>query len=78
VVNAHLVEVDDPTIQQPGFNLPRQIGLYLVPVKVSAEPADRLGDMCPCGETQTMSYIAESCPFTNFSFTLQTMLPLLG
>jgi len=24
-------------------------------------------DLCPCGETQTMSHIVESCPFTNLN-----------
>ena len=72
VVNSHLVY--DPTIRQSGFDLPRQ--------QVSAEPflheQGHCGacrrkwrltdtDLCPCGETQTMSHIVESCPLTKLN-----------
>ena len=27
----------------------------------------RITDLCPCGETQTMSHIVESCPLTKLN-----------
>ena len=37
----------------------------------SAVPAERNGDLqtliCPCGETQTISHIVESCPLTKLN-----------
>ena len=69
VVNSHLV--CDPTIQQPGFDLPRQQWSLLN--RYRTEEQGHCGacrrkwqltdtDLCPCGETQTMSNIVESCP----------------
>ena len=66
VVNAHLV--DDPTIRQPGFTLPQQQWSLLNHFRtgqghcVACRKIWRLTDLCPCGETQTMSHIVESCP----------------
>ena len=41
------------------------------PVKGIAGPTERLGALqtltCTCGETQTMSYIVESCPLTKLN-----------
>jgi len=30
-------------------------------------------DLCPCGETQTMSQIAESCPLTKLNGSLSRL-----
>jgi len=70
VVNAHLV--DDPTIRQPGFALPRQQWSLLNrfhtgqghcgACKKKWKLSD--SDQCSCGETQTMSHIVKSCPQT--------------
>jgi len=66
VVNAHLV--DDPTIRQTAFTLPRQQWSLLNWYgQGTAVPVERLGalqtDLCPYGETQMMSHIVESCPY---------------
>jgi len=70
VINAHLV--DDPTIRQPGFAVPRQqwsllnrfrTGLgHCGACKKKWKLSD--SDQCSCGETQTMPHIVESCPQT--------------
>jgi len=68
VVNSHLV--CDPTIWQPGFDLPRQ---QLSLLNSFCMELGHCGacrrkwqltatDLCPCGETQTMTQIVESCP----------------
>jgi len=70
VVNSHLV--CDPTIRQPGFDLPRQQWSLLNHLRTEQGHCGacrrkwRLTDtdLCPCGETQTMSNIVESCPLT--------------
>ena len=73
VVNSHLV--CDPTIQRPGFDLPRQqwsllnrfrteqghCGAYRRKLQLTDT------DLCPCGETQMMSHIVESCPLTKLN-----------
>ena len=66
VVNSHLV--CDPTIRQPGFDRPRQ--QWSVLNRFGTEQGHcgacrrkwRLTDtdLCPCGETQTMSHFVES------------------
>jgi len=73
VVNAHLV--DDPTIRQPGFTVPRQQWSLLNRFCTgqghcgACRKTWRLThtDLCSCGETQTMSHIVESCPFTKLN-----------
>jgi len=68
VVNSHLV--CDPIIWQPGFDLPRQQWSLLNCFRMEQGYCGgcrrkwRLTDtdLCPCGETQTMSHIVESCP----------------
>ena len=74
VVNSHLVY--DPTIRQPGFDLPRQQWSLLNRFRTERGHCGacrrkwRLTDtdLCPCGETQTMSYIVESCsPLTKLN-----------
>ena len=73
VVNSHLV--CDPTIRQPGFDLPRQHWSLLN--RFCTEQGHccacrrkwRLTDtdLCPCSETQTMSHIVEYCPLTRLN-----------
>jgi len=74
VVNAHLV--DNSTIWQPGFTLPRQQWSLLNRFHTSqghhcgaCRKTWRLTDtdLCSCGETQTMSHIVESCPLTKLN-----------
>ena len=73
VVNSHLV--CDPTIRQPGFDLPRQQWSLLNHFRTKQGHCGacrrkwRLtdSDLCPCGETQTMSHIVESCPLTKLN-----------
>ena len=62
VVNSHLV--CDPTIRQPGFELPRQQWSLLNRFRMDQVQKEMATytDLCPCGETQTMSHIVESCP----------------
>jgi len=70
VVNAHLV--DDSTIRQPGFALPRQQWSLLNRFRTGQGHCAACrkkwqltdSDKCSCGETQTMSHIVESCPLT--------------
>jgi len=72
VVYSHLV--CDPTIRQPGFDLPRQQWSLLNRFCMEQGHCGacrrkwRLTDtdLCPCGETQTMSHIVESCPWQNW------------
>jgi len=73
VVSSHLV--CDPTIRQPGFDLPRQQWSLLNRFRADRGRCGacggkwRLADtgLCPCGETQTMSHIVESCPLTELN-----------
>ena len=66
MVNSHLV--CDPTIWQLGFDLPRQQWSLLNRFRMEQGHCGacrrkwRLTDtdLCPCGETQTMSHIVES------------------
>ena len=70
MVNSHLV--CDPTIPQLGFDLPRQQWSLLNRFRTeqghwgACRRKWRLTDtdLCPCGETQTMSHIVESCSLT--------------
>jgi len=62
----------DPTIWQPGFDLPRQQWSLLNHFRTERGHCDacrrkwRLTDtdLCPCSETLTMSHVVESCPLT--------------
>ena len=73
VVNSRLV--CDPTIRQPGFDLPRQQRSLLKPFCTEQGHCSarrrklRLTDtdLCPCGETQTMSHIVKYCPLTKLN-----------
>jgi len=79
VVNSHLV--CDPTIWQPDFDLPRQQWSLLNRFHTeqghcSAQRRKwRLTDtdLCPCGETQTMSHTVESCPPTKLNGSLSRL-----
>jgi len=35
--------------------------------EISLEAVEQNTDLCPCGETQTMSHIVESCPLTRLN-----------
>ena len=69
MVNSH------PTIRQLGFDLPRQQWCLLNRFRMEQGHCGacrrkwRLTntDLCPCGETQTMSHIVESCPLTKLN-----------
>ena len=73
VVNSYLLY--DPTIWQPGFDLPRQQWSLLNRFRMEQGHCGacrrkwRLTntDLCPCGKTQTMSHIVESCPLTKLN-----------
>jgi len=70
VVNSHLM--CDPTIWQPGLDLPRQQGSLLNRFRTEQWHCGACRrkwwltdtDLCPCGETLTMSHIVESCSLT--------------
>ena len=72
MVNSHLV--CDPTIRQPGFYLPRQQWSLMNRFRTEQGHCGacrrkwRLTDtdLCPCGETKTMSHIVESWPWQNW------------
>jgi len=73
VVSFHVV--CDRTIRQPGFDLPRQQWSLLNRFRTEQGHCGACRrkwwltdtDLCPCGETQTMSYIVESCPLTKLN-----------
>ena len=73
VVNSHLV--CDPTIRQPGFDLPWQQWSLLNCFRTEQGHCGacrrkwRLSDtdLCPCSETQTMSHIVEYCHLTKLN-----------
>ena len=73
VVNSHLV--CDPTIRQPGFDLPLQQWSLLNRFRTEHGHCGACRrkwqltdtDLRPCGETQTMSHIVESCPLTKLN-----------
>ena len=73
MVNSHLV--CDPTIRQPGFDFPRQQWSLLNGFRTEQGHCGACRrkcrftdtDLCPCGETQTMFYIVESCPLTKLN-----------
>ena len=73
MVNSYLV--CNPTIRQPGFDLPQQQWSLLNRFRTEQGHCGawrrkwRLTDtdLCPCGETQMMSHIVESCPLTKLN-----------
>ena len=72
VVNSHLV--CDPTIRQPGFDLPRQQWSLLNRFRTDQGHCGacrrkwRLTDtdLCPCGETQTILTLSNPVPWQNW------------
>jgi len=81
VVNSHLVS--DPTIRQPGFDIPRQQWSLLDHFRTEQGHCGacrrkwRLTDtdLCPCGKTQTiLSHIVESCPLTKLNAGLSWLV----
>ena len=79
VVNSQLV--CNPTIWQPDFDLPRQQWSLLNRFRTEQGHCSacrrkwRLTDtdLCPCGKTQTMSNIVESCPLTKLNGSLSRL-----
>jgi len=72
--------VDDPTIRQPVFYLPRQqwtllnvSGLHRVTVARVGRNGTRQPLICPCGEIQMMSHIVDSCPLTKLNVGLSQL-----
>jgi len=70
VISSQLV--CDPTIWQPGFGLPWQQWSLLNRFCTEQGHCRRRWqltdtDLCPCGETQTMSHIIESCLLTKLN-----------
>ena len=62
VINSHLV--CDPTIPQPGFNLPRQQWALLNRFRT---------EQGHCGKTPTMFHIVEYCPLTKLNGSLSRL-----
>jgi len=79
VVNSHLV--CDPTIRQPGFDLPRQQWSLLNSFLTEQGHCGacrrkwRLTDtdLCPFGETHTMFHIVKFCPLTKLNCGLSRL-----
>ena len=73
VVNSHLV--GNPTIRQPGLDLPRQqwslLNRFCTEEGHCGACREKWRftdtDLCPCGETKTMFHIVESCPLTKLN-----------
>jgi len=67
-----VILVCDPTIQQPGFDLPRHSWTLLNRFRTGQGPCcakmHKWGlassPLCDCGEQQTMEHIVDSCPLT--------------
>jgi len=79
VVNSYLVS--DPTIRQPGFDLPRRSWSLLNRFRTDQGQCgaclkrwgQATSDLCDCGEIQTMHHIVNSCPLTRFEGGLQAL-----
>jgi len=66
--------VTDPSIRQPGFDLPRHIWSLLNRFRTGQGP--RVANLhkwgltqspsCDCGQRQTMNHIVDTCPLTKF------------
>jgi len=67
--------VDDPTIWQPGFNLPRQQWSLLNHFQTALGHCgackkkwnQAASDLCPFGEKQTMSHFVDFCPLSKLN-----------
>jgi len=79
VVNFSLV--DDSTIRQPGFDLPRQQWSLLNRSRAAQSHCgackkkwnQAVTDLCPCGEKQTMFHIVHSCPLSKINGSLSQL-----
>ena len=66
--------VTDPTIRQPGFDLPRHtrslLNRFLTGQGLCRANLHKWGlaqsPSCDCGQRQTMSHIVDMCPLTKF------------
>ena len=66
--------VTDPTIRQPGFDLPRHTWSLINRFRTGQGPRranlHKLGlaqsPSCDCGQRQTMNHIVDTCPLTTF------------
>jgi len=73
--------VDDPTIRQPGFDLPRQQWSLLNRFWTADDHCgackkkwnQATTDLCPCGVKQTMSHIVDSCPLVKVKWWLSQL-----
>jgi hypothetical protein len=78
-VNSILVE--DPTIRQPGFDLPRRQWSLLNRFRTAQGHCGAClkkwslqdNDLCACGEIQTMSHIVDNCPQTKLDGGLRQL-----
>ena len=79
VVNQSLVP--DPTIRQPGFDLPRHtwsmLNRFWTGRGTCRADLHQWGlstsESCSCGQKQTMSHIVDSCPLSRFEGGLQQL-----
>ena len=75
ILKPPLLPLSDPTIRQPGFDLPRQQWFLLNRFSTEQRHCGacrrkwRLTDtdLCPCGDTQTKSHIVESSHLTKLN-----------
>ena len=66
--------VTDPTIRQPGFDLPRHTWSLLNRFRTDQGPCRAnlhkwglaQSPSCDCGQRQTMSHVVDMCPLTKF------------
>jgi len=66
--------VTDPTIRQPGFDLPRRTWSLLNRFRTGQGPCRAnlhkwglaQSPSCDCGQRQTMNHIVDTCPVTKF------------
>ena len=71
----------DPTVRQPGFDLPRHTWSMLNRFRTDRGTcrADlhqwglSTSESCSCGQKQTMSHIVDSCPLSRFEGSLQQL-----
>ena len=73
--------VTDPTIRQPGFDLPRQSWSLLHRFRTGQGPCQAIphkrglakSPICDCGLQQTTSHIVDACPLTKLNGGLQLL-----
>jgi len=64
VVNHTIVA--DPTIRQPGFDLPRYTLSLMNRFRTGQGPCLLTCRSCDCGQRWTMNHIVDTCPLTKF------------